>query len=87
MGKLYWTLKEIARESRLKVFVIRYWCDYFGYATKRHGSGTAGTGGVRHISAAERTMLRRIKKLWRTGYYTLEGIRHQLKRQKSPKDL
>lgn len=87
MSKLYWTLREIARESHLKLFVVRFWCDYFGYGTKRSGTATAGAGSIRYVTAAERTMLRRIKKLSRMGYYTLEGIKHQLKRQTKPKDL
>ena len=87
MAKLYYTLKETAFEMHLKVHVVRFWCDYFGYGNKRADSTFRMYRGTRRITATERTMLHRIKKLWRTGFYTLAGIEHQLKRHNVLKDL
>lgn len=75
MTKLYWTLREIARENRLDVSKIRYWCDYFGWALKKD---RFGYGQKRLVNHEERIKLRRVKKLYRTNFYTLKGIAYYL---------
>jgi len=72
----YFSISYVARELNVKEFNIRFWMKEFGIQVMR------ATGKRRKFLRADIEVLRRIRDLSETGYYTLAGIKFKLAEEK-----
>lgn len=72
--KLYYSISEVARITRLEAYVLRFWEKEFPMLKPRKNRG-----GNRMYQKADIEMINRIKQLLYKENYTIEGARNRLK--------
>ncbi len=72
--KLYYSISEVARITRLEPYVLRFWEKEFPMLKPRKNRG-----GNRMYQNADIEMINRIKTLLYKENYTIEGARNRLK--------
>lgn len=72
--KLYYSISEVARITRLEAYVLRFWEKEFPMLKPRKNRG-----GNRIYQKSDIEMINRIKHLLYKEHYTIEGARNRLK--------
>lgn len=81
VGKLYWSIGEVAAELGVNSSLIRYWEKEFdGITPRRTGRGD------RLYTRKDIEFLARIKHLVKEQGFTLHGAREQLRQKEAPKE-
>ncbi len=74
VGKLYWTIGEVASELGVNTSTIRYWEKEFGTVRPKRTER-----GDRHYTGKDIEQLKRIQHLLKEKGFTLQGAKDQLR--------
>ncbi|MBL7962992.1 MAG: MerR family transcriptional regulator [Flavobacteriales bacterium] len=81
VGKLYWTIGEVAAELGVNTSVLRYWEKEFGSLRPRRGGR-----GDRLYTREDIDRVKRIHHLLKEQGFTIQGAREHLRRKDVPVD-
>lgn len=78
VGRLYWSIGEVAEEMGVNTSLIRHWEKEFGMIRPKRT-----VRGDRQYTRKDITLLKRIQELVKEQGYTLQGARELLRRSES----